>query len=70
MYVDPTRNYDYNPQSKLRGNGVLQGDHITPRSQYLAAGKPVPLPDRLLHSECNRMRGEGLNDDMAWVNSV
>ncbi|AGT11705.1 HNH endonuclease [Mycobacterium phage Ejimix] len=68
MWLDPTRNYDYDPEVKRNGNGVLQGDHMEPRREYLKRGEPTPLPDRLLHAECNRQRGDGKNDHLAWVN--
>lgn len=64
MWLDPKLNYDYDKSApKRRGNGVLQGDHSKiSRAESLRRGeKPLP-PDRLLHAECNRMRGEGLND--------
>ncbi len=66
MFLDPTRNFDYRPGGPKRGNGVLQGDHSTmSRSEALERGLPILPPDRLLHGECNRMRGTGLNDHLA-----
>jgi hypothetical protein len=64
MWLDATLNYDYDKSDPgKRGNGVLQGDHSKmSRAESLRRGEPVLPPDRLLHAECNRMRGEGLND--------
>lgn len=57
-WLDPTKNFDYVPGGKKRGNGVLQGDHSKmPRSKAIRLGLPVLPPDRLLHAECNRIRG-------------
>jgi hypothetical protein len=70
MYRDRTRNYDYDPDSTNPTSGTLQADHSKmSRAEALRRGLPIPLPDRLLHGECNRRRGEGLNDQSAWVNS-
>lgn len=64
-WLDPTDNYDYKPGSNHRGNGVLQGDHSgMSRAEAIRRGVPIPPPDRLLHAECNRMRGEGQNDHL------
>lgn len=69
MWLDPTKNYDYDPNSPRRGNGVLQGDHSRmSRSECLRRGLPVPPPDRLLHAQCNRERGAGANDHLAVSN--
>ncbi len=70
MYLDATKNPDYDPaRPGLRGNGVLQGDHsVLTRSEALRRGVPFMPPDRLLHAECNRQRGAGLNDHLAAVN--
>ena len=67
LWLDPTKNHDYDPtRPGLRGNGVLQGDHsIQTRSESLRKGEPVLPPDRLLHAECNRMRGAGRMDHLA-----
>ncbi|AEK08059.1 HNH endonuclease [Mycobacterium phage Baka] len=67
MWLDPTRNFDYDPESSVRGNGVLQGDHEVSRADCLKKGIPVPLPHRLLHAACNRQRGSGRNDHLAWA---
>lgn len=48
MYRTAQRNWD---------RATLEGDHSTPRSQ---GGR---VADRLLHSTCNRSRGDGSNDD-------
>lgn len=70
MWLDRTRNPDYNEASTNPTNGVLQGDHSKmSRSQALRLGLPIPPPDRLLHGECNRQRGDGLNDHLAAVNT-
>lgn len=62
-HKDRTKNYDYNPNSSNPANGVLQGDHSKmSRAEAIRRGLPIQLPDRLLHGECNRLRGEGLND--------
>lgn len=71
MFLDPMKNWDYNPdpEAKVRGNGVLQADHEeTPRSVSLRRGEPPLPPNRLLHAECNRQRGAGLNDHLAIGN--
>ena len=68
-WLEPTRNWDYDPQKPTRGNGVLQADHSgMSRSEALRRGVPVPPPDRLLHAECNRQRGAGGNDHLAATN--
>ncbi|AAN12645.1 HNH endonuclease [Mycobacterium phage Omega] len=67
MWLDPARNFDYDPESSVRGNGVLQGDHEVSRADCLKKGIPVPLPHRLLHAACNRQRGSGRNDHLAWA---
>lgn len=70
MYLDRTRNWDYNPEATYPTSGELQGDHRDmPRAKALALGLPIPPPDRLLHAECNRQRGDGRNDHLAWSNS-
>lgn len=66
MYRDRTRNRDYDPVSTNPINGVLQADHSKmSRSEAIRRGLPIPLPDRLLHGECNRQRGDGANDHLA-----
>lgn len=63
LWLDDTKNYDYNPHGKRRGNGRLQGDHSGMcRSDSLRRGEKVLPPDRLLHAQCNRERGTGIND--------
>jgi hypothetical protein len=63
---DRTKNWDYHPASTNPANGKLQGDHSgMSRSEALRRGVPIPLPDRLLHGECNRQRGDGANDHLA-----
>lgn len=72
MYGDltHTKNWDYDPEATNPACGKLQADHSTmPRSKALELGIPIPQPDRLLHGECNRQRGDGRNDHLAWINS-
>lgn len=72
MYDDENRhkNWDYNPQSTNPNSGKLQADHSKmSRDKAVELGVPVPLADRLLHGECNRQRGNGRNDHLAWINS-
>jgi hypothetical protein len=70
MWLDRTRNPDYDPVSTNPTSGVLQGDHSKmARSEALRLGLPIPPPDRLLHGECNRQRGDGLNDHLAAANT-
>ena len=65
MWLDRTKNYDYDPDSTNPTSGVLQADHSEmSRSEALRRGLPVPLPDRLLHGRCNRERGDGANDHL------
>ena len=66
MYLDRTRNYDYNPQATNPLSGVLHGDHSTmSRNEAIRRGVPIGLPDRLLHQSCNIQRGDGGNDHLA-----
>jgi hypothetical protein len=66
MYLDPTKNRDYNPESGNPLSGVLQADHSKmTRAEAIRRGVTIPLPDRLLHGECNRQRGDGSNDHLA-----
>lgn len=69
MYLDRTKNWDYDPQSTNPTSGELQGDHEMARAEAIRRGLPIPLPNRLLHAECNRQRGDGSNDHLAWINS-
>ncbi len=63
MFKDRTKNWDYDPESTNPISGVLQADHsMMARSEAIRRGLPIPLPDRLLHGECNRARGEGKLD--------
>jgi hypothetical protein len=69
-HKDRTRNWDYRPASTNPAGGKLQGDHSKmSRSEALRRGLPIPPPDRLLHGECNRARGDGSNDHLAWINT-
>lgn len=64
-HKDRTKNYDYKANSNNPTNGKLQGDHSKmSRRECIERGLPIPLPDRLVHGECNRLRGEGLNDHL------
>ena len=66
MYLDRRRNFDYDPMSASPTSGTLQGDHSTmSRAEAIRRGVVIPLPDRLLHGECNRQRGDGQNDHLA-----
>lgn len=70
MYLDRTRNWDYDKDSNNPSNGELQADHSeVSRAECIKRGIPVPPPNRLLHAECNRQRGKGGNDHLAWINS-
>lgn len=70
MYLDRTKNWDYKASSTNPTSGELQGDHSgMSRAECIERGLPIPLPDRLLHAECNRQRGDGKNDHLAWINS-
>lgn len=70
MYLDRTRNWDYNPESTNPNSGKLHADHSgMSRAEALRRGVPIPLPDRLLHGRCNIQRGEGGNDHLATVGS-
>lgn len=64
MWIRRVDNWDYDPYSRDRNSGILQGDHTLARSLH---DDEVP-PDRLLHGECNRQRADGRNDHLAWVN--
>lgn len=70
MWLDDSKNYDFDKSDpEKRGNGRLQGDHSKKsRKESLKAGEKVLPPDRLLHAECNRIRGAGMNDEFAFVN--
>ncbi|AMS03983.1 HNH endonuclease [Gordonia phage UmaThurman] len=56
MYLDRTRNPDYDPTSPDRASGSLAGDHT------LARTHGGTLADRLLHGRCNKERGDGRHD--------
>ena len=58
MYLDRTRNWDYNPTSSDRASGTLEADHSIARSH---GGTTA---DRLLHRTCNRQRGDGRHDHL------
>jgi hypothetical protein len=66
MHLDRTRNYDYNPDTTNPTSGTLQADHSKiSRTEAIRQGRPIPLPDRLLHAQCNRERGDGTNDHLS-----
>lgn len=68
MHLDRKRNYDYDPESTNPTSGTLQGDHSKmSRAEAIRRGVMIPPPDRLLHGECNRQRGDGQNDHLARV---
>lgn len=67
MWLDPTKNWDYNPDVPYSGG--LHGDHgDMTRAEAQRLGLPPPLPNRLLHGRCNNQRGDGINDHLAVVN--
>lgn len=66
MFKDRTKNYDFDPQATNPISGQLQADHSKiGRAEAIRRGLPILLPDRLLHGECNRQRGDGNNDHLA-----
>ena len=66
MYLDRTKNWDYNPESTSPLSGALHADHSKmSRSEAARQGLPIPPPDRLLHQTCNIQRGDGGNDHLA-----
>lgn len=66
MYLDRTKNWDYNPESTSPLSGTLHADHSAmTRADAIRQGVPIPLPDRLLHQTCNIQRGDGGNDHLA-----
>lgn len=66
LYLDRTRNWDYNPESTSPTSGTLHADHSRmSRNQAITLGQPIGLPDRLLHGVCNIQRGDGGNDHLA-----
>lgn len=70
MYLERTKNFDYKPDGSHL-SGVLHGDHShMSRSESIRRGVPVAPPDRLLHGECNRQRGAGVNDHLAASRGV
>lgn len=70
MFRDRTKNWDYDPRATNPISGVLQADHSKmSRAEAIRRGLPIPLPDRLLHGECNRQRGDGTNDHLAASSS-
>lgn len=65
MWLDRTHNWDYNP-NRNHLSGTLHGDHAgMSRADAIRLGKPIPLPNRLLHQTCNIQRGDGGNDHLA-----
>jgi hypothetical protein len=68
MYLDRTRNWDYNPLATNPANGSLHADHgELSRAEAILRGVPIPLPNRLTHGRCNAQRGIGGNDHLAPV---
>jgi hypothetical protein len=68
MYLDRTRNWDYDPRSTNPASGSLHADHSDmSRAEALRLGVPMPRANRLLHGACNIQRGEGGNDHLAAV---
>lgn len=66
MYLDRTKNWDYDPTSTSPLSGALHADHSKmSRSEAIRQGVPIPPPDRLLHQTCNIQRGDGGNDHLA-----
>lgn len=64
MFLDRTKNPDYDPEQPRSGG--LEADHgAMTRAEAVRRGLPIPLPDRLLHRRCNQQRGDGVNDHLA-----
>lgn len=60
MYLDRTRNWDYDPSTTNPYSGTLHADHGgMSRAEAIRRGLPIPLPDRLLHGTCNIQLGDG-----------
>lgn len=58
MFLDRTRNFDYDPASPDPASGSLAGDHSRSRSN---GGTKA---DRLMHGLCNKQRGDGSRDHL------
>jgi hypothetical protein len=70
LYLDRTRNWDHDPD-RNHLSGVLHGDHAgLSRTEAIRLGKPIPLPNRLLHQTCNIQRGTGGMDHLAATNTA
>lgn len=66
MYLDRTKNWDFDERSTSVLSGSLHGDHSgMSRDECMRKGLPIPPPDRLLHQTCNIQRGKGGNDHLA-----
>lgn len=69
LWLDRRRNWDYDPNGN-RVSGTLHADHSgISRAEAIRLGKPIPLPDRLLHQTCNIQRGAGGHDHLAPTNT-
>ncbi|OIN79336.1 hypothetical protein [Mycobacterium malmoense] len=66
MYLDRTKNWDYNPDSTNPDSGKLHAHHgKMSRAEAIKLGVPIPLPDELLHGACNIQLGDGGNKHLA-----
>ena len=52
-----------------RVSGTLTRPQRHHRAEAIRLGKPIPLPDRLLHQTCNIQRGDGGHDHLAPTNT-
>lgn len=70
MYLNRTKNWDYNPTSTNPDNGKLHAHHgKMSRAEAIRRGLPIPLPDELLHGTCNIQLGDGGNKHLAASSS-
>src|ERR1700752_5318971 len=70
MYRDPTRNWDYDPESTNPNSGKLHAHHGgMSRAEAVRKGLPIPLPNELLHGVCNIQLGDGGNKHLAAAGS-
>lgn len=66
MYLDRTRNWDYDPTSSNPDSGKLHAHHSKiSRAEAIRRNLPIPLPDELLHGTCNIQLGDGGNKHLA-----
>jgi hypothetical protein len=69
MYLDRTKNWDYDPESTNPNSGKLHAHHgKISRAECVRKGIPIPLPDELLHGVCNIQAGDGGNAHLAASN--